>query len=228
MAQLYTVKPNTVLIDQTGHPTRDLFLLLNYLNQFSNDFATLVISQVITNGVTNLAPSEDAVFDALALKADDAATTAALALKAALISPAFTTPSLGAATATSINFGGTTLSTYVQSTYTPSLTNTTNMAASTAYLTMYTRIGNQVFVAGKVNVDPTAGGNNTIMGMSLPIASDLAADEDLGGVAASMATTNTNVFSIYADATNNRATFQAFITNGNALDYTFQFQYLVK
>jgi hypothetical protein len=44
----------------------------------------------ITNGVTTNAPSEDAVFDALALKAN-------------LVSPSFTTPSLGAATATTIN-----------------------------------------------------------------------------------------------------------------------------
>jgi len=48
------------------------------------------IVATITNGVTTNAPSEDAVFDALALKAP-------------LASPSFTTPSLGVATATSIN-----------------------------------------------------------------------------------------------------------------------------
>jgi len=48
------------------------------------------ITQTITNGVTTNAPSEDVVYDALALKAP-------------LLSPSFTTPSLGVATATSIN-----------------------------------------------------------------------------------------------------------------------------
>ena len=61
------------------------------LYQASGTYLTSAnIVATITNGVTTNAPSEDAVFDALALKAP-------------LISPSFTTPSLGVATATSIN-----------------------------------------------------------------------------------------------------------------------------
>jgi hypothetical protein len=54
------------------------------------DLVTTLIEDSINNGTTNKAPSSNAVFDGLALKAP-------------LISPSFTTPSLGVATATSIN-----------------------------------------------------------------------------------------------------------------------------
>lgn len=53
-------------------------------------YADAKVADSITDGVTTIAPSQNAVFDALALKAN-------------LISPSFTTPSLGVATATSIN-----------------------------------------------------------------------------------------------------------------------------
>lgn len=54
---------------------------------------SLDIEDAIVDGVTTKAPSQNAVFDALALKAP-------------LISPSFTTPSLGVATATSIDLNG--------------------------------------------------------------------------------------------------------------------------
>lgn len=50
----------------------------------------VIIEDMTTNGTTTKAPSSNAVFDALALKAD-------------LLSPSFTTPALNVATATSIN-----------------------------------------------------------------------------------------------------------------------------
>lgn len=68
-------------------------------------------------------------------------------------------------------------------TYTPTLFNTTNMAASTAYTCQWVRTGTMVSVSGKVDVDPTAGGISTVLGISLPIASLLSAPEQLAGVA---------------------------------------------
>jgi hypothetical protein len=67
-------------------------------NKYGTEIATAIdtstaaanITETITNGVTDKAPSENAVYDALALKAN-------------LVSPGFTTPVLGVATATSIN-----------------------------------------------------------------------------------------------------------------------------
>ena len=56
----------------------------------SKDYADGKITQTITEDVEDKAPSEGAVYDALALKANASDVNAALALKAPLLSPAFT------------------------------------------------------------------------------------------------------------------------------------------
>lgn len=91
-------------------------------------------------------------------------------------------------------------------TYTPTLTNTTNVAASTSYEWQYMRVGNTVTASGPVDVDPTAAGQ-VVLGISLPIASNLGADEDCSGVAFARAVAGQGG-AIYADAANNRATLE--------------------
>lgn len=68
-------------------------------------------------------------------------------------------------------------------TYTPTLSNTTNVAASTAYQCQFIRVGRTVTVSGRVDVDPTAPGA-AALGISLPIASNIGALEDCAGAAA--------------------------------------------
>ena len=68
-------------------------------------------------------------------------------------------------------------------TYTPALTNGTNVAASTAYACNWMRVGNMVQVFGKLDIDPIAAAS-TIIEISLPVASTIAVNENLGGVAA--------------------------------------------
>lgn len=65
-----SIRPSTVLVDKEGHPTREMFVLLSYLRQAATNLSSLVVEDQIVNGVTDMAPSENAVFDALALKAD--------------------------------------------------------------------------------------------------------------------------------------------------------------
>lgn len=62
------LKPSkfTVLENTSGTNSGD-----NATNTTSNSYADGKVTQTITNGVTTTAPSEDAVFDALALKAND-------------------------------------------------------------------------------------------------------------------------------------------------------------
>lgn len=68
-------------------------------------------------------------------------------------------------------------------TWTPTLTNTTNVAASTAYLCMYTRVGDVVSFSGRVDIDPTAaGGAATVLTLSVPINSAFVAAENASGV----------------------------------------------
>ena len=67
-------------------------------------------------------------------------------------------------------------------TYTPTLTNGTNVAAATALECQWLRIDDIVNVSGKVNVDPTSAATTTILGVSLPISSNIGAEEDVSGV----------------------------------------------
>jgi len=88
--------------------------------------------------------------------------------------------------------------------YTPTLTNVANLDASTAYECQYSRVGNVVYVSGKVDVDPTAPAAATQLGISLPIASNLGAAEDCGGVAFASGIAGQGA-AIRGDAANNRA-----------------------
>ena len=113
-------------------------------------------------------------------------------------------------------------------TYTPTLTNTTNVAASTAYECQYMRVGNVVTVSGQVDIDPTSATTDTVLGMSLPIASALAANRQLGGTAAnSTAGRYGEGVAITADLTNDRAQFLLRPTSTNNSSYGFSFTYRV-
>lgn len=93
-------------------------------------------------------------------------------------------------------------------TYTPTLTNTTNVAASTANPFQYSRVGSTVTVSGAISVDPTAAApTSTQLGISIPIASNFADSTNAAGSAHSSATEDEH-FVIYADATNDRVTLE--------------------
>lgn len=109
-------------------------------------------------------------------------------------------------------------------TYTPTLTNTTNVASSTASVCQYMRVGDVVTVSGQVAVTPTATGN-TVLGISLPIASDITGTAQLGGTA--MAQTTTQGAVLYGDGGNDRVLFRLQAAATTALTYSFSFTYKV-
>lgn len=92
-------------------------------------------------------------------------------------------------------------------TYTPTLTNTTNVAASTAHTMFWLRVGNTVTVAGEVEVDPTASASSTLLGISLPIASAFTDPDQLAGVGSDdqLFATGIGTWRLEADSTNDRA-----------------------
>lgn len=97
-------------------------------------------------------------------------------------SPTLTTPNIGAATATSINFGGSSLSSYVEAgTFTPVFTCATPGDLSVAYTTqtgVYTRIGNVVYITMTLNCTPTfttASGNVSITGLPYTVGANTCA-----------------------------------------------------
>lgn len=115
-------------------------------------------------------------------------------------SPTIATPSISAtdwANANHTHLGATTggtitiasisdLPTVASGTYTPTLTNSVNIAASTAYLCQWLRIGNCVTVSGLVRIQQTTTLLTSTLLMSLPIASNLTTAQ-LGGTAISYA-----------------------------------------
>jgi len=109
-------------------------------------------------------------------------------------------------------------------TYTPTLTNTTNVAASTAYVTQYMRVGNVVTVSGGVSVDPTTTGS-TVLGISLPIASNFTTTEQASGT--SVDNTLLQFARLYADTTNDRLTFQFNATDTANRTWSFTFTYRI-
>jgi hypothetical protein len=91
------------------------------------------------------------------------------------------------------------------------------------------RVGNVVTVSGKISITATSNNSQTVLGISLPIASNFAADENCGGLAHTINNTAADQHgaSIYADATNDRATFEYYETHGSADVFTFTFTYRI-
>lgn len=109
-------------------------------------------------------------------------------------------------------------------TYTPTLTNTANVASSTASLTQYYRIGNMVTVFGNVVIDPTTAAVNTEIQMSLPIASALSSSIQVGGAGASVLG---DAWRIVGTASTDTASFQTVVKADTAQTIGFQFSYQV-
>ena len=74
-------------------------------------------------------------------------------------------------------------------TYTPTYTHVANVDATTAYSCQYLRVGDEVTVSGRVDIDPTtAAGTQVQIGVSLPIASNFANSNECGGTIAAAST----------------------------------------
>jgi hypothetical protein len=110
-------------------------------------------------------------------------------------------------------------------TYTPTLTGVVNVAASTAYLCQYLRVGSVVTVSGQVDIDPTAAGD-TQLGLSLPVASAFATPQQCAGSAVSAAVAGQSA-AILGDVANARAQVQWIAVDTANRAFSFSFQYLI-
>lgn len=111
--------------------------------------------------------------------------------------------------------------------YTPTLTNVANLDGSTARPMPYMRVGNTVWVSGRIGVDPTAAApTNTRLGVSLPIAphTAFASADDLSGNGGASGFTETG--GLFADTGNNRAelNFQAVSNTNHDMYVTFSYR----
>jgi hypothetical protein len=110
------------------------------------------------------------------------------------------------------------------SSYTPTHTLTTNIAASTAYLSPYIQIDNYVIGVGVADIDCTlAAPTASEMGISLPIASDFNLFYRLAGVMTCGAIAETG--ELIADTVNDRMTlnFAAQTTANHRVVYAYMY-----
>jgi len=114
----------------------------------------------------------------------------------------------------------------IRSTYTPTLTNVTNISASTAYECIYMRVGNAVTVSGKVDIDQISPGAIEL-GISLPIQSDFTNEADLSGLGDGDVN-GTEAMYLKADVANNRASLNADDNHTSNHSHRFVFMYQVK
>lgn len=113
-------------------------------------------------------------------------------------------------------------------TYTPTLDNTTNVAASTAYVCQYMRVGNVVTVSGKVDIDVTTTATDFVLGVTLPIASAFTEEEQCAGALIQAIAANVKADGyVRADATNDRAYFAGQSVGTANYSWFFSFTYLV-
>jgi len=111
-------------------------------------------------------------------------------------------------------------------TYTPTLTNITNVTSSSSPIAQYTRVGNIVTVFGRFDITPTtASGTLTEIGISLPVASNFTTYTDLNGLGSG---TFLDSIKIVADNVNDRAILSATANTAStdAVFYSFSYQVL--
>lgn len=111
-------------------------------------------------------------------------------------------------------------------TYTPTLTTTANVSSSIVQDCRYIRMGSQVFVSGRVSITPTSSGVATRWRITLPVASNIGADNDLAGSGAGDQTDESAV-NIRGDSTNDAAQFECAPTSTAQHLYAFTFGYTV-
>lgn len=115
--------------------------------------------------------------------------------------------------------------------YTPTLVNGANVAASTSHVCVFMRMSNVCIVFGQINIDPTAGAVATDLNISLPIASNFAGNTDEGGGVAlrqAIGATQAIPGRIFTDNTNDQMTL-AFLNDASLVNafWFFGFGYLI-
>ena len=137
--------------------------------------------------------------------------------------PTFTVNGQGQLTAA----GSVAIPVLASGTYTPTLTNVTNVAASSVLGTcQYMRVGDVVTVSGYLEIDPATLGVDTYLAASLPIPSNISNNNDLGGSASCWNIQQS--CAIYGDAANNVAGFRYVPTStaNGAFSFTFTYRIL--
>lgn len=153
--------------------------------------------------------------------------TGVLTLAAAKTLTASNTLTLAGTDGTTMTFPATS-TTFNWGSYTPTLSNTTNVASSTAGLSYWDRNGSNISAGIQVSVTPTAAGSTlTTLGISLPAASDFTVSADAIGVATNSLNANGSGV-VFADAANNRLSLQFYATSTSPSGWSIIVSYIIK
>lgn len=130
-------------------------------------------------------------------------------------------------TAPSTFAGNVTAANILSGTYTPTLTNTTNITSSTPRQCTYMRVGNMVTVSGQFDVRFTTGATPSVLEISIPIASNFTTVYQAGGTAESIALASEGG-GIRANATTNivELTMVNVTTTSRTMTFTFSYEIL--
>jgi len=138
------------------------------------------------------------------------------------------TQDLLATFAGSISLTGGITGTNIYNTYTPTLTGVTNVAASSANVSGWIRIGNAVLVFARISVTATASATVTDIDCSLPVASNFSSSSQCVGAGAIFTgAAEVAVIGVQANTTDDRATFRYVSTSTAARSFTVMFGYIV-
>jgi hypothetical protein len=112
-------------------------------------------------------------------------------------------------------------------TYTPTITESTNIASSSLHAASYVRIGSMVHVAIMATIDTTTGSSASIIKFSLPFSSDITAFSDVIGAGASTVDDMSGTFN---GSTGDDTALLAFDSNAGATSqlWGMTFQYEIK
>lgn len=113
-------------------------------------------------------------------------------------------------------------------TWTPTLTNTTNVASSSFARSSYVRVGTVVYGGLVVSVTPTAGSAATVLDATLPVASNFTNAGDLSGTAATFISTTFIGGTVKAEPTGDllRLTFTSSGTGSHTFWCVFSYNIL--
>ena len=111
--------------------------------------------------------------------------------------------------------------------YSPSVTAETNLDATTAATeAQYSRVGSTVTVSGRFTANPTLTATVTSFELSLPVASNIGAAEDLAGVAFCSAISGMGA-GIAGAVANNTAVISWISSDTTAQTWSYQFTYQI-
>lgn len=114
-------------------------------------------------------------------------------------------------------------------TYTAAQVSTnTNVDAVTFGSCQYIRVGNVITVSGQIGIDATTAATDTVVKMSIPVASTFSSSRQLAGAGVAFTTPYAaNSLAILADTTNSCAELRARPSVNTNLNYNFSFTYQV-